>query len=141
LLIACCLGSVCFTDTERSITLKKLEEVRAELLKAMNTALAEDPESINKSADQVLVDAIQSYLTTTADVPAEPAPKSGKRIKEKGIAITHMELQGGAANKRNTPLLMKANGVSLNVNKAALENADPEILAALAKLGYVLGGE
>lgn len=121
--------------------MKTLEEVRAELLKAMNTALAEDPESINKSADQVLADAIQGYLTTTADVPAEPAPKSGKRIKEKGIALTHMELQGGAANKRNTPLLMKANGVSLNVNKAALENADPEILAALANLGYVLGVE
>lgn len=122
--------------------MKTLEEVRAELLKAMNTALAEDPESINKSADQVLADAIQSYLTTTADVPAEPAQKSGKRIKEKGIALTHMELQGGAANKRNTPLLMKSkNGFTLDVNKAALENADPEILAALANLGYVLGVE
>lgn len=122
--------------------MKTLEEVRAELLKAMNTALAEDPESINKSADQVLADAIQGYLTTTADVPAEPAQKSRKRIKEKGIALTHMELQGGAANKRNTPLLMKSkNGFTLDVNKAALENADPEILAALAKLGYVLGVE
>ncbi|WP_413728478.1 hypothetical protein [Sodalis sp. RH19] len=31
------------------------------------------------------------------------------KIKEKGIAITHMEYQNGAANKRNASLLMKQN--------------------------------
>lgn len=33
------------------------------------------------------------------------------------------------------------NGFSLNINKSALADADPEILAALEKLGYVVGAE
>ena len=129
------------------IKMKTLRDIKTELLSAMNAAAnAEDPESINKSsttdADQVLADAVQNYLNTGTTSAAPATQKSGKRIKEKGIALTHMELQGGAANKRNTPLMMKSkNGVSMNVNKAALENADPLILAALAKLGYVLGVE
>lgn len=130
--------------------MKTLQDIKKELLAAMNAAANAEGEAkgINKAADteKDLADAIQNYLNTGVNVPAVstvstvPATQaSGKRIKEKGIAITHMELQGGAANKRNAPLLIKSkHGVSMNVNKAALENADPTILKALKKLGYVL---
>lgn len=127
--------------------MKTLQDIKKELLAAMNAAANAEGEAkvINKAADteKNLADAIQNYLNTGVNVPAVstvPATQaSGKRIKEKGIAITHMELQGGAANKRNAPLLIKSkHGVSMNVNKAALENADPTILKALKKLGYVL---
>ncbi|MBE8855046.1 hypothetical protein F3H76_28565, partial [Klebsiella pneumoniae] len=45
-----------------------------------------------------------------------------------GIAITH-KLQGYSANNRPVSLLMKS-GISMQINKSALDNASPEIIAA-----------
>ncbi|WMY75830.1 hypothetical protein RHD99_07785 [Buttiauxella selenatireducens] len=105
--------------------MKKLEEVRAELLKAMTTANAEDErEDLSKSADQALADAIQGYLS----VSNEPAtPKVGKTIKEKGIALCH-SVQGYSANLRPVSLMMKSK----------LEDLTTEQLEALKRLGYAI---
>ncbi|HEY3588474.1 MAG TPA: hypothetical protein VGL07_00085 [Buttiauxella sp.] len=102
--------------------MKTLEEVRAELLKAMNTTQA-DPESINKSTEQVLADAIQDYLS----VSNEAAAPKGKTIKEKGIALCHQS-QGYSANLRPVSLMMKADLNTLSTDQ----------IEALKRLGYTI---
>lgn len=149
----------CDTSGTKRMKMKKLEDIRAELLQSMqkahgNTAnaskidSASTPAELHKAAQDTLTAAVANYLaqntatTTTATAAITPstttAPR-GKRIKEKGIALCH-ESQGYSANLRPDSLLMKAGkpGISLQVNKAALENASPELLAALKRLGYVL---
>ncbi|WP_208715265.1 hypothetical protein [Pantoea cypripedii] len=111
------------------------------------------PEELRKASQQAqdtLTAAVNSFLsqgsvvTTTATGTAAAAPATaptaqrGKTIKEKGIALCH-ESQGYSANLRPDSLLMKAGKpgmISLQVNKAALENASAELLAALKRLGY-----
>lgn len=110
-----------------------LENVRASLLEAMSTAA--DPVELNKSADDVLADAVQEYLSAPNAATSEQAPGRGRP----GIAITH-KLQGYSANNRPVSLLMKS-GISIQINKAALDNAAPEILAALKRLGYDVNQE
>lgn len=105
-----------------------LENVRASLLEAMSTAA--DPVELNKSAEEVLADAVQDYLSAPSAATSEPAPGRGRP----GIAITH-KLQNYSANNRPVSLLMKA-GISMKINKAALDNATPEIIGALKRLGY-----
>lgn len=125
---------------------------------ASNTANASkidassSPEELRKASQQAqdtLTAAVNSFLsqgsvvTTTATGSAAvsataPTAQRGKRIKEKGIALCH-ESQGYSANLRPDSLLMKAGKpgmISLQVNKAALENASAELLAALKRLGY-----
>ena len=48
------------------------------------------------------------------------ASASTQKTQSRGIALTHMEGQGGAANGRNTPLLMKSvnNHRCVEINKA-----------------------
>ncbi|KOC88839.1 hypothetical protein [Winslowiella iniecta] len=130
--------------------MKTLEDIRAELLQSMqkahsNTANASkidatsNPAELHKAAQDTLTAAIAGYLAqntaTTATTPSTTTAPRGK----KGIALCH-ESQGYSANLRPDSLLMKAGrpGISLQVNKAALQDADPELLAALKRLGYVL---
>lgn len=110
-----------------------LESVRASLLEVMSTAT--DPVELNKSAEDALAEAVKNYLsgTNTASVnsaTSDPGPGRGRP----GIAITH-KLQNYSANNRPVSLLMKA-GISMKINKAALNNATPEIIGALKRLGY-----
>ena len=113
--------------------MKTLEDLRASLLEAMSTAA--DPVELNKSAEDVLADAVQEYLSAPSVTTSEPAPGRGRP----GIAIT-LKLQGYSANNRPVSLLMKS-GISIQINKAALDNAAPEILAALKRLGYDVNQE
>lgn len=113
--------------------MKTLEDLRASLLEAMSTAA--DPVELNKSAEDVLADAVQEYLSAPNTATSEQAPGRGRP----GIAITH-KLQGYSANLRPVSLLMKS-GISIQINKAALDNAAPEILAALKRLGYDVNQE
>ena len=105
-----------------------LENVHASLLEAMKAAA--DPVELNKSAEDVLADAVQEYLSAPNAATSEPTPGRGRP----GIALTH-KLQGYSANMRPVSLLMKS-GISMQINKAALDNATPEIIAALKHLGY-----
>lgn len=105
--------------------MKTLQDIKKELLDAMNSsANEEDPESINKNADQVLADAIQSYLIVS-NKPA--ASKVGKSIKEKGIALCH-QAQGYSANLRPVSLMMKAE----------LNTLSTEQIEALKRFGYTI---
>ncbi|EOX6949117.1 MAG: hypothetical protein E7H78_11805 [Klebsiella michiganensis] len=108
--------------------MKTLEDLRASLLEAISTAA--DPVELNKSAEEVLADAVLDYLSAPNAATSEPAPGRGRP----GIAMTH-KLQGYSANLRPVSLLMKS-GISMQINKAALDNATPEIIAALKRLGY-----
>lgn len=108
--------------------MKNLKEIHSEIIAAM--AASSEPKEVNKRADQVLSEAIANYLATPTTSASEPTKK------QKGIAITHMALQGGAANNRNVPLLMKKAkpGFSMDVNKSA--TLTPEDLLSLERLGY-----
>ncbi|HDU2925291.1 TPA: hypothetical protein RFJ26_004731 [Klebsiella pneumoniae] len=113
--------------------MKTLEDIRESLLEVMSTAA--DPVELTKSAEDALAEAVQNYLsgTNTASVnsaTSDPATGRGRP----GIALTH-KLQGYSANMRPVSLLMKS-GISMQINKAALDNATPEIIAALKRLGY-----
>lgn len=145
--------------------MKNLEDIRAELLQSMQKAHSNDsstgnaskisasstPEELQKAstvAQDALTAAVADYLAqsaatknaaaalSAANASALKAPR-GKRIKEKGIALCH-ESQGYSANLRPDSLLMKAGkpGISLQVNKAALIDAPPELLATLKRLGF-----
>lgn len=129
--------------------MKTLEDIRTELLQSMQKAhsskidSASTPAELHKAAQDTLTAAVADYLAqntaTVATTSSTTIAPRGKRIKEKGIALCH-ESQGYSANRRPDSLLMKAGkpGISLQVNKAALQDADPELLAALKRLGYVL---
>ena len=113
--------------------MKTLKDLRASLLEAMSTAA--DPVELTKSAEEVLADAVQDYLSAPNAATSEQAPGRGRP----GIAITH-KLQGYSANNRPVSLLMKS-GISMQINKSALDNASPEIIAALKRLGYDVNQE
>lgn len=143
--------------------MKSLEDIRAELMQSMQKAHSNDtsntgnaskinalskPEALQKAsqdAQDALTAAVNNFLaqssvatTTTATAPATASTATrGKRIKEKGIALCH-ESQGYSANLRPNSLLMKAGkpGISLQVNKSALVDASPELLATLKRLGF-----
>ncbi|MCF8580972.1 hypothetical protein L2X67_14200 [Enterobacter ludwigii] len=108
--------------------MKNFEAIRASILEAM-TAGTDEPEDLNKSAEDALAEAVQSYLSASTATASEPAPKSGKTIKEKGIALCH-QAQGYSANLRPVSLMMKADVFTLT----------PEQRAALERLGYVING-
>lgn len=113
--------------------MKTLEDIRESLLEVMSTAA--DPVELTKSAEDALAEAVQNYLssTNTAFVNSATSDLATGRGRP-GIAITH-KLQNYSANKRPVSLLMKA-GISMQINKATLDNATPEIIAALKRLGY-----
>lgn len=72
-------------------------------------------------ADLSLDEAIALYSThLEASTNAADSAQKGRAIKSRGIALTHMAMQGGAANGRNVPLLMKsAEGLRrVEINKA-----------------------
>lgn len=102
-------------------------DIRADILAAMQAAAEPESGNLNKSADQLLADAIEGYLNASTATASEPAPKSGKTIKEKGIALCH-QAQGYSANLRPVSLMMKA----------SLDELTPEQRAALERLGYVI---
>lgn len=114
-----------------------LEQVRNGIMAALTAA--SEPKKLNKNADDVLAEAVQNYLSgsnTEASHSATSKPTPGRG--RPGIALTH-KLQGYSANLRPVSLLMKSGitpGISLRINKSALENATPEVLAALKRLGY-----
>lgn len=101
--------------------MKNVNDIRADILAAMQAAAEPDSGDLNKSAEQVLADAIEGYLTASA---SKSAPKA-KTIKEKGIALCH-QAQGYSANLRPVSLMMKA----------SLDELTPEQRAALERLGY-----
>ena len=84
--------------------MKNVNDIRADILAAMQAAAEPESGDLNKSADQVLADAIEGYLTASTATASEPAPKSGKTIKEKGIALCH-QAQGYSANLRPVSLM------------------------------------
>lgn len=104
--------------------MNNIEAIRACIREAM-TAGTDEPEDLNKSAEEALAEAVQSYLSASTATASEPAPKSGKTIKEKGIALCH-QAQGYSANLRPVSLMMKA----------SLDELTPEQRAALERLGY-----
>ncbi|EMG9280235.1 hypothetical protein AB6H28_14475 [Enterobacter cloacae] len=106
--------------------MNNIEAIRACIREAM-TAGTDEPEDLNKSAEEALAEAVQSYLSASTATASEPAPKSGKTIKEKGIALCH-QAQGYSANLRPVSLMMKA----------SLDELTPEQRAALERLGYVI---
>ncbi len=63
--------------------MNNIEAIRASIWEAM-TAGTDEPEDLNKSAEEALAEAVQSYLSASTTTASEPAPKSGKTIKEKG---------------------------------------------------------
>ncbi|EFN1795368.1 TPA: hypothetical protein J1564_000070 [Escherichia coli] len=105
--------------------MKNINDIRADILAAMQAAA--EPEDLNKSAEEALAEAVQSYLSASTATASEPAPKSGKTLKEKGIALCH-QAQGYSANMRPVSLMMKA----------SLDELTPEQRAALERLGYVI---
>lgn len=106
--------------------MNKIQAIRASILEAM-TAGTDEPEDLNKSAEDALAEAVQSYLAASIATASEPAKKAGKTIKEKGIALCH-QAQGYSANLRPVSLMMKA----------SLDELTPEQRAALERLGYVI---
>lgn len=111
--------------------INKVESVRKALVKALEEQQFKNEQSrgaINKSAENVLQDAIDSYLSDPLSTPL--TPKKTATIKLKGIALTH-EAQGGPANLRPVSLLMKA-----DINELTDEQK-----AKLEKLGYILNGK
>ncbi|HIC0890147.1 TPA: hypothetical protein ACWZ1E_001882 [Enterobacter hormaechei] len=104
--------------------MKNLEAIRASILKAIAEG-TDEPEDLNKSAEDALAEAVQSYLSASTATASEPAKKAGKAIKDKGIALCH-QAQGYSANLRPVSLMMKA----------SLDELTPEQRAALERLGY-----
>ncbi|WP_370956493.1 hypothetical protein [Enterobacter hormaechei] len=109
--------------------MKNIEEIRASILKAIAEG-TDEPEDLNKSAENALAEAVQSYLSASTATASEPAKKVGKAIKEKGIAICH-QVQNYSANLRPVSLLMKADVSTLT----------PEQIEALKRLGYAINGD
>lgn len=105
--------------------MKNIEEIRVSIRDAM-TAGTDEPEDLNKSAEEALAEAVQSYLIASTATVSKSAPKA-KTIKEKGIALCH-QAQGYSANLRPVSLMMKA----------SLDELTPEQRAALERLGYVI---
>lgn len=104
--------------------MKNLEAIRASILKAIAEG-TDEPEDLNKSAEDALAEAVQTYLSASTATASEPAKKAGKAIKDKGIALCH-QAQGYSANLRPVSLMMKA----------SLDELTPEQRAALECLGY-----
>ena len=116
-----------------------LEKVRDSIAAAMTGRTVEEMEDeqrqavVKSAVDDFLSKYPADYFSSTLDGTLTPV-KTGKRIKEKGIALCH-ESQGYSANLRPVSLLMKS-GIALQINKSALGNATPEVIAALKRLGY-----
>ncbi|CZU21547.1 MULTISPECIES: hypothetical protein [Enterobacter] len=108
--------------------MKNVNDIRADILAAMQAAAEPESGDLNKSADQVLADAIEGYLTASTATASKSAPKA-KTIKEKGIALCH-QAQGYSANLRPVSLMMKADVSTLT----------PEQIEALKRLGYAING-
>lgn len=106
--------------------MKNFEAIRASILEAIAEG-TDEPEDLNKSAEDALAQAVQSYLSASTATASEPAKKAGKAIKDKGIALCH-QAQGYSANLRPVSLMMKADVSTLT----------PEQRAALERLGYVI---
>lgn len=104
--------------------MKNIEEIRASILEAM-IAGTDEPEDLSKSADQVLADAITTYLASPTSNSQPTQTKDGKAIKIKGIAMT-CAAQGYSANLRPVSLLMKSK----------IEDLTNEQWLALKYLGY-----
>lgn len=90
---------------EQVKALERLESVQANVTKS----------AVAQAELEALIDKYGDNLTAVTDT----AP--GRTIKSRGIALTHMTGQGGAANGRNVPLLMKsAEGLRyVEINKAS----------------------
>lgn len=110
--------------------MKNINDIRADILAAIQAAGTDEAETLNKSAEDTLAEAVQNYLTASTASTNEPAKKAGKNIKEKGIALCH-QAQGYSANLRPVSLMMKA----------SLDELTPEQLAALERLGYAINRE
>lgn len=63
--------------------MKNVNDIRADILAAMQAAAEPESGDLNKSAEQVLADAIEGYLTASTATASKSAPKA-KTIKEKG---------------------------------------------------------
>lgn len=54
--------------------MNNIEAIRASIREAM-TAGTDEPEDLNKSAEEALAEAVQSYLSASTATASEPAPK------------------------------------------------------------------
>lgn len=104
--------------------MKNVNDIYADILAAIQAAAEPESGDLNKSADQVLADAIEGYLTASTATASKSAPKA-KTIKEKGIALCH-QAQGYSANLRPVSLMMKSK----------IEDLTNEQWLALQYLGY-----
>lgn len=104
--------------------MKNVNDIHADILAAIQAAAEPESGDLNKSADQVLADAIEGYLTASTATASKSAPKA-KTIKEKGIALCH-QAQGYSANLRPVSLMMKSK----------IEDLTNEQWLALQYLGY-----
>jgi len=110
---------------KKNNNMNKIQAIRASILEAM-TAGTDETEDLNKSAEDALAEAVQSYLTASIATASKSTPKA-KTIKEKGIALCHQS-QGYSANLRPVSLMMKSK----------FEDLTEEQRAALKRLGYVI---
>lgn len=109
--------------------INKLEEIRKALQEALQAQQTDNEQShsdINKSSQDALQSAIDDYLSNPLATPL--APQKTATIKLKGIALTHLQAQGGPANLRPVSLLMKAD----------VKDLTDEQKAALERLGYMI---
>ncbi|MBN9875031.1 hypothetical protein ACOTXN_00865 [Enterobacter cloacae complex sp. IR53043] len=101
--------------------LNQLEIQKAEQRQQEAEEATKQNELRKAQADLSLDEAIALYSTQLeASTNAADSAQKGRAIKSRGIALTHMAMQGGAANGRNVPLLMKsAEGLRrVEINKA-----------------------
>ncbi|MDM3066121.1 hypothetical protein [Citrobacter sp. CK180] len=91
---------------EQAKALERLEAVQANVTKS----------AVAQAELEALIDKYGDTLAAATD-----SAQKGRTIKSRGIALTHMTGQGGAANGRNVPLLMKsAEGLRyVEINKSS----------------------
>ncbi|MGK8894642.1 hypothetical protein [Citrobacter koseri] len=95
--------------------LAQIEQAKAlERLEAAQVNVTKSAAALSEL--EALIDKYGDTLTAVTD-----SAQKGRTIKSRGIALTHMTGQGGAANGRNVPLLMKsAEGLRyVEINKAS----------------------
>lgn len=95
--------------------LAQLEQAKAlERQKATQAEVTKSAAALSEL--EALIDKYGDTLAAATD-----SAQKGRAIKSRGIALTHIAMQGGAANGRNVPLLMKsAEGLRrVDINKAS----------------------
>ncbi|AVR05058.1 hypothetical protein [Pluralibacter gergoviae] len=108
--------------------LNQLEIQKAEQRQREAEEATKQNELRKAQADLALDEAIALYSTQLeASTGAAGSAQKGRAIKSRGIALTHMAGQGGAANGRNTPLLMKSAEVMKGLRRVDINKSSRSI--------------